>query len=100
MAVDPLSPIAPARLRALLVPVGKIKRSRFLDLAKRLQSYNVVRLGDVSPDGKPNDRVTRRAYALLFVQLSFSFLESWKLLLINTCAITQMPSRPWLSLRE
>ncbi|KAI5299173.1 hypothetical protein KEM56_003464 [Ascosphaera pollenicola] len=59
MAVDPLSPIAPARLRALLVPVGRIKRSRFLALAKRLQSYNVVRLGDVSPDGKPNDRVTR-----------------------------------------
>ncbi|KZZ89561.1 hypercellular protein HypA [Ascosphaera apis ARSEF 7405] len=65
MAVDPLSPIAPARLRALLVPVGKIKRSRFLDLAKRLQSYNVVRLGDVSPDGKPNDRVTRHAFSPL-----------------------------------
>ncbi|OJD17548.1 hypothetical protein AJ78_02361 [Emergomyces pasteurianus Ep9510] len=54
MAVDPLSPVAPARLRALLLPVGKIKRSRFLNLVKRLQAQNVVRLGDVSPDGRPN----------------------------------------------
>ncbi|KAI5287177.1 hypothetical protein KEM54_006186 [Ascosphaera aggregata] len=65
MAVDPLSPIAPARLRALLVPVGRIKRSRFLTLAKRLQSSNIVRLGDVSPDGKPNDRVTRHIFSPL-----------------------------------
>ncbi|PGH04766.1 hypothetical protein AJ79_06988 [Helicocarpus griseus UAMH5409] len=54
MAVDPLSPIAPARLRALLLPVGKIKRSRFLSLVTRLRAQNVVRLGDVSPDGRPN----------------------------------------------
>ncbi|KAK2731818.1 hypothetical protein FQN55_004432 [Onygenales sp. PD_40] len=54
MAVDPLSPIAPARLRALLLPVGKIKRSRFLSLVKRLRAQNVLRLGDVSPDGRPN----------------------------------------------
>lgn len=54
MAADPLSPIAPARLRALLLPVGRIKRSRFLNFVKRLQGQNVVRLGDVSPDGRPN----------------------------------------------
>lgn len=54
MGVDPLSPIAPARLRALLLPVGKIKRSRFLSFAARLQAENVVRLGDVSPDARPN----------------------------------------------
>lgn len=54
MAVDPLSPVAPARLRALLLPVGNIKRSRFLNLVKRLQDQNVVRLGDVSPDCRPN----------------------------------------------
>ncbi|KAE8388838.1 TRAPP II complex [Aspergillus alliaceus] len=54
MGVDPLSPIAPARLRALLLPVGKIKRSRFLGFATRLQAENVVRLGDISPDGRPN----------------------------------------------
>ncbi|KAK2764929.1 hypothetical protein FQN54_008626 [Arachnomyces sp. PD_36] len=54
MGVDPLSPIAPVRLRSLLLPVGKIKRSRFLDFAARLQAENVVRLGDVSPDARPN----------------------------------------------
>lgn len=54
MGVDPLSPIAPVRLRALLLPVGKIKRSRFLSFAARLQAENVVRLGDVSPDARPN----------------------------------------------
>jgi hypothetical protein len=54
MAADPLSPIAPARLRALLLPVGKVKRSRFLSFVKRLQDQHVVRLGDVSPDGRSN----------------------------------------------
>ncbi|KAJ5578912.1 hypothetical protein N7450_007779 [Penicillium hetheringtonii] len=54
MGVDPLSPIAPARLRALLLPIGKIKRSRFLSFAARLQAENVVRLGDISPDSRPN----------------------------------------------
>ncbi|KAL4872000.1 hypothetical protein BDV12DRAFT_4729 [Aspergillus spectabilis] len=54
MGVDPLSPIAPARLRALILPVGRIKRSRFLNFAARLQAENVVRLGDISPDARPN----------------------------------------------
>ncbi|PKY06864.1 Trs120-domain-containing protein [Aspergillus campestris IBT 28561] len=57
MGVDPLSPIAPVRLRALLLPVGKIKRSRFLSFAARLQAENVVRLGDISPDARPNRRM-------------------------------------------
>ncbi|RAL07761.1 TRAPPII-specific subunit TRS120 [Aspergillus homomorphus CBS 101889] len=54
MGVDPLSPIAPVRLRALLLPIGKIRRSRFLSFAARLQAENVVRLGDISPDARPN----------------------------------------------
>ncbi|KAL4877677.1 TRAPP II complex [Aspergillus karnatakaensis] len=54
MGVDPLSPIAPARLRTLILPVGRIKRSRFLSFAARLQAENVVRLGDISPDSRPN----------------------------------------------
>jgi hypothetical protein len=54
MGVDPLSPIAPARLRALVLPVGKIRRSRFLSFTARLQAENVVRLGDISPDARPN----------------------------------------------
>lgn len=54
MGIDPLSPVAPARVRALLLPIGKIKRARFLAFVERLQPENVVRLGDISPDGRPN----------------------------------------------
>ncbi len=54
MGTDPLSPIAPARVRALLLPVGKVKRSRFSSFVDRLRPENVVRLGDVSPDRRPN----------------------------------------------
>ncbi|KAI9718916.1 MAG: hypothetical protein M1812_003800 [Candelaria pacifica] len=54
MGTDPLSPIAPARVRALLLPVGKVRRSRFTSFVQRLQPENVVRLGDVSPDRRPN----------------------------------------------
>ncbi len=52
MGLDPLSPIAPARLRGLLLPLGRIKQSRFQSFVDRLQPENVVRLGDVSPDGR------------------------------------------------
>lgn len=57
MAVDPLSPIAPARIRALLLPVGRIKRSQFLAFVDLLQPQCSVRLGDISPDSRP-DRST------------------------------------------
>lgn len=61
MGVDPLSPIAPVRLRALLLPAGQIKRSRFLSFAARLQAENVVRLGDISPNARPNRSKHRRS---------------------------------------
>ncbi|KAI9813759.1 MAG: hypothetical protein M1827_003549 [Pycnora praestabilis] len=54
MGSDPLSPIAPARVKALLLPLGKIKRARFSGFVERLRPENVVRLGDVSPDRRPN----------------------------------------------
>ncbi|KAH6868145.1 TRAPP II complex [Alternaria rosae] len=54
MAVDPLSPIAPARIRALLLPVGRIKRSRFIAFVDLLQQESLVRLGDISPDPRPD----------------------------------------------
>ncbi|KAF2204366.1 hypercellular protein-like protein HypA [Delitschia confertaspora ATCC 74209] len=54
MAIDPLSPIAPARIRALLLPVGRIKRSRFIAFVELLQSECIVRLGDISPDPRPD----------------------------------------------
>ncbi|KAK7534104.1 TRAPP II complex [Phyllosticta citribraziliensis] len=57
MAVDPFSPIAPARIRVLVVPAGKIKRSRFTSFVERLQPEHAIRLGDISPDPRP-DRTT------------------------------------------
>ncbi|PBP24855.1 hypercellular protein [Diplocarpon rosae] len=52
--LDQLSPVASARVRVVLLPIGQIKRVRFLSFAERLHPENVVRLGDVSPDGRPN----------------------------------------------
>lgn len=54
MTLDPLSPIAPARVRTLLLPIGRIKKARFSSFVERLRPENVVRLGDISPDGRPN----------------------------------------------
>lgn len=54
MGLDPLSAIAPARLRAILVPAGPIQQSRFVGFVDRLRQEHVVRLGDVSPDGRPH----------------------------------------------
>ncbi|TVY27067.1 Transport protein particle subunit [Lachnellula hyalina] len=52
--LDQLSPVAPARVRVVLLPIGQIKRARFLNFVERLQPENVVRLGDISPDGRPH----------------------------------------------
>ncbi|RDW89196.1 hypothetical protein BP6252_01228 [Coleophoma cylindrospora] len=52
--LDQLSPVAPARVRVVLLPIGQIKRARFLSFVERLQPEHVVRLGDISPDGRPN----------------------------------------------
>jgi hypothetical protein len=54
MSTDPLLPIAPARVKALLLPLGKIKTGRFAEFVSILQGENVVRLGDISADGRPN----------------------------------------------
>ncbi|KAJ6121896.1 hypothetical protein N7512_004361 [Penicillium capsulatum] len=83
MGVDPLSPIAPARLRALLLPIGRIKRSRFLSFAARLQAENVVRLGDISPDARPNRKLDavkeRHPRALVNQLLVFDYGDIEKL---------------------
>ncbi|PQE13861.1 hypothetical protein CJF30_00006682 [Rutstroemia sp. NJR-2017a BBW] len=52
--LDQLSPVAPARVRVVLLPIGQIKRARFLSFVERLQPHNVVVLGDISPDSRPN----------------------------------------------
>lgn len=50
MVVDPISPIAPARVRVILLPLGKIKKQRFDDFVVRLREENIVRLADITPD--------------------------------------------------
>lgn len=70
MAVDPLSPIAPARIRALLLPIGRIKRSHFLAYVDLLQQQSLVRLGDISPDPRPD-----RSMAPLRVSLGLKFAD-------------------------
>lgn len=54
MPADTLSAVAPARVRALLLPAGRIKKSRFKIFVERLQQEPAVRLGDISPDGRPD----------------------------------------------
>ena len=54
MDLDPLSIVAPARVKVLLLPVGHVRQSRFEGFVQRLQQVNVVRLGDVSPDSRPH----------------------------------------------
>lgn len=54
MSLDPLLPIAPARVKALLLPLGKIKAERFGAFVERLQEESVVHLRDVTPDTRPH----------------------------------------------
>ncbi|KAB5575619.1 TRAPP II complex [Coniochaeta sp. 2T2.1] len=54
MSLDPLLPIAPARIKALVVPLGQIKRDRFSSFVDRLNSEHVVHLRDITPDPRPN----------------------------------------------
>ncbi|KAK3326267.1 TRAPP II complex [Apodospora peruviana] len=54
MTPDPLLPIAPARVKALVLPIGRIKRERFNTFVERLNQDHVVQLRDISPDGRPN----------------------------------------------
>lgn len=54
MSLDPLLPIAPARVKALVVPLGQIKRDRFSSFVEGLNSEHVVHLRDITPDPRPN----------------------------------------------
>ncbi|QDS76722.1 hypothetical protein FKW77_001068 [Venturia effusa] len=54
MSMDAFLPTAPARVRALVLPVGKIKRTRFSAFFSLLTPTCEIRLGDVSPDPRPD----------------------------------------------
>ncbi|THX53968.1 hypercellular protein-like protein HypA [Aureobasidium pullulans] len=57
MSNDPLSPIAPARVRVLVLPAGRIKKQRFMTFLNRLHQHDSVRLGDISPDGRSSKTI-------------------------------------------
>lgn len=63
MVINPLSPVASAQINTLLVPAGKIKCTKFSSFVSRLEHENLVRLGDVSPNGKSNKSVLLRIAA-------------------------------------
>lgn len=54
MGGDTFSVVAPARVKVLCVPVGRIHRSKFHGFVERLKQENVIRLGDVSPNRGPH----------------------------------------------
>ncbi|KAK4193103.1 TRAPP II complex [Podospora australis] len=54
MTLDPLIPVAPAKIKVLVVPIGHIKRERFTAFVDRLNAEKVVYLRDVTPDGRPH----------------------------------------------
>ncbi|KAH8772592.1 TRAPP II complex [Diaporthe sp. PMI_573] len=54
MSADSLLPIAPARVKALALPLGHIKATRFNSFLERLHAEHVVHLRDVSADKRPN----------------------------------------------
>ncbi|KAF5026614.1 hypothetical protein F66182_1287 [Fusarium sp. NRRL 66182] len=54
MSLDPLAPVAPARVKTLLLPLGQIKADRFASFVERLHQQHVVHLRDISADGRPN----------------------------------------------
>lgn len=54
MSLDPLLPVAPARVKALLLPLGQIRAERFTSFVDRLNAERYVHLRDISADGRPN----------------------------------------------
>ncbi|KAI2621650.1 Trs120-domain-containing protein [Hypoxylon sp. NC1633] len=54
MSLDSMLPVAPARVRALVLPIGKVKRERFSSFVHRLNEEHVVHLRDITADGRPN----------------------------------------------
>ncbi|KAH7033336.1 hypercellular protein A [Microdochium trichocladiopsis] len=54
MGIESLAPLAPAKVRALVLPAGRIHKDRFAVFLERLNEQHVVHLRDISPDSRPN----------------------------------------------
>ncbi|TPX10904.1 uncharacterized protein E0L32_008110 [Thyridium curvatum] len=75
MSADPLLPIAPARVKALVLPVGRIKRPRFASFVERFNSEHVVHLCDITPDGRPNRSMHPRDDSVRYRNADDSFAD-------------------------
>lgn len=82
--MDPLLPIAPARVKALLLPVGRIRADRFAPFVDRLQNEHVVHLRDITADSRPNRSASPLASSTLHISPSLE----WRMLPACT---------PWLT---
>jgi hypothetical protein len=58
MRIDPLSPFAPARVRVLVLPVGRIRRSRFSAFHNLLMQEDHVNLSEISGDERANQSMS------------------------------------------
>lgn len=65
MAASPISPIALARVGALIVPIGDVKEARFKSFLDRLLPEDAVRLSDISPDTR-SDRSRSRSSLVVY----------------------------------
>lgn len=59
MPFDPFSPLAPARIRVLVLPVGSIRKSRFEEFVHLLKETAPVQLRDLHSD----ERVSNSKFA-------------------------------------
>lgn len=64
MSADSLLPIAPARVKVLVLPIGQIKAARFASFLERIHGEHVVHLRDVGADKRPNRSMMRCAPSL------------------------------------
>lgn len=57
-----LSPIVPARVPVLLLPIGRVQKQRFSSHVERLRRETIVRLGDISPDARSDKSKCKEFY--------------------------------------
>ncbi|GAA5816542.1 hypothetical protein MFLAVUS_010072 [Mucor flavus] len=65
------------RVRVLLVPVSPIKKSTFYKYVELVKTFNVVRLGDVTPDLKKGASAMFSSQVFQEGQMHFQFVTHW-----------------------
>ncbi|KAI8641004.1 TRAPP II complex [Parasitella parasitica] len=65
------------RVRVLLVPVSPIKKSTFYKYVELVKTFNLVRLGDVTPDLKKGANAMFSSQVFQEGQMHFQFITHW-----------------------